>query len=89
MYIPQKGFFFFTKVSISCPYQSKKIKVASIVGVVFSPCEMTYLCSLNFLFMKIQGLMFPLSMTVIEGSFIPFHIKSFYLQGRQQLGARC
>lgn len=77
MYIPQKGFFL-TKVSISCPYLSKKIKMTSIEGVVFPPCEMTYLCSLNFLFMKIQGLMFPLSMTVIEGSFIPFHIKSFY-----------
>lgn len=41
MYIPQKGFFL-TKVSISCPYLSKKIKMTSIVGVVFSPCEMTF-----------------------------------------------
>lgn len=76
----KKVFFFFL---LKFPFHvhiclKKKIKMASIVGVVFSPCEMTYLCSLNFLFMKIQGLMFPLSMTVIEGSFIPFHIKSFY-----------
>lgn len=75
----KKGFFFFLlKFPFHVHICLKKFKMASIVGVVFSPCEMTYLCSLNFLFMKIQGLMFPLSMTVIEGSFIPFHIKSFY-----------
>lgn len=83
----KKGFL--TKFSFHVHIYQIKIKMASIVSVVFSPCEMTYLCSLNFLFMKIQGLMFPLSMTVIEGSFIPFHIKSFYCKAGKQLGARC
>lgn len=46
MYIPQKGFFFLLKFPFHVHIcLKKKIKMASIVGVVFSPCEMTYLCT--------------------------------------------
>lgn len=84
----KKGFL--NKFSFHVHIYQIKIKMASIVhvSVVFHLVKW-HICSLKFLFMKIQGLMFPLSMTVIEGSFIPFHIKSFYCKAGNKLGARC